>query len=39
MFNKIYVKVSKNYDFNSLCKVFNTSDKIINYIESKKSSN
>ena len=39
MFNKIYVKVSKNYDFNNLCKIFNTSDEIIGYIESKKSSN
>lgn len=38
MFKKITNKVSKNYDFDSLCKVFNTVDEIVNYIENKKSS-
>ena len=33
MFNKIYNQVSKKYDFNSLCKVFTTSDEIIEYIK------
>ena len=36
MFNKIYKDVSNNYDFNSLCKVFNTADEIVEYV--KKSS-
>ncbi len=39
MFNMIYYKVSKDYDFYSLCKVFNTADEIIDYINNKKSSN
>ena len=34
MFNKINKKVSNKYDFNSLCKVFTTSDEIIEYIKS-----
>ena len=33
MFNKIYKKVSNDYDFNSLCKVFNTALDVTNYIE------
>ena len=33
MFNKINNKVSKRYDFNSLCKVFTTSDEIIEYLK------
>lgn len=33
MFNKIYNQVSKKYDFNSLCKVFTTSDETIEYIK------
>ncbi|MBO6145194.1 MAG: LOG family protein [Bacilli bacterium] len=33
MFNKIYNNVSNKYDFNNLCKVFNTSDEIIEYIK------
>ena len=36
MFNKIYNNVSNKYDFNSLCKVLNTADEVIEYI--KKSS-
>lgn len=36
MFNNIYYKVSKDYDFYDLCKVFNTSDEIINYINEKR---
>jgi len=33
MFNKINNNVSNKYDFNSLCKVFTTSDEIIEYIK------
>ena len=33
MFNKIYNNVSKKYDFNNLCKVFNTADEIIEYLK------
>lgn len=33
MFDKIYNKVSNDYDFYSLCEVFNTSEDIINYIK------
>ena len=33
MFNKIYNNVSNKYNFNNLCKVFNTSDEIIEYIK------
>ena len=36
MFNKINKEVSNNYDFNSLCKVFNTSDEVIDYINKIK---
>ena len=32
MFSKIYNNISPKYDFNSLCKVFNTVDDIIKYI-------
>ncbi|MBP3635357.1 MAG: LOG family protein [Bacilli bacterium] len=38
MFNKINQKVSNKYDFNKLCKVFDTVDEITNFIQSKKSS-
>ncbi len=37
MFNKIYNKVSNNYVFDDLCKVFNSVDDIKNYIDLKKS--
>ena len=37
MFNKINREVSSRYDFNKLCKVFNTADEVVEYI--KKSSN
>lgn len=33
MFNKIYNNVSNKYNFNDLCKVFTTSDEIIEYIK------
>lgn len=36
MYNKINIKISKSYDFNSLCNVFNSVDEIVEYI--KKSS-
>jgi hypothetical protein len=39
MFDKINKKVSNNYNFNSLCTVFNTVDEVVEFIESKKSSN
>ncbi len=35
MFNKIHNDVSNNYDFNKLCKVYNTTDEIVNYINEK----
>ncbi len=38
MFNKIYCEVSKNYDFNNLCKVFYTADDVIKYVNDKKTS-
>lgn len=36
MFNKINKNVSNKYDFNSLCKVFKTSDEIIEYLNKIK---
>lgn len=33
MFNNIYNNVSNKYNFNDLCKVFTTSDEIIEYIK------
>ena len=36
MFNKIYKKVSNDYDFNSLCKVLNTASDVKDYINSIK---
>ena len=36
LFDKIYNNVSNNYNFNDLCKVFNTVDDVVEYI--KKSS-
>ncbi len=36
MFNKIYNKISKSYDFNRLCKVFTTVDDIVNFINTKR---
>ena len=36
MFSNVNKKISKNYDFSKLCKVFNSVDEITNYINSKK---
>lgn len=35
MFRKVNKKISCKYDFDKLCKVFNTSDEIIDYINKK----
>ena len=34
MFDIIYKRVSKSYNFNELCKVFNTVDEIVKYVSS-----
>lgn len=35
MFDKINKKVSKRYDYTKLCKIFTTSDEIIDYVNKK----
>ena len=37
MMNLIYKKVSNKYNFNSLCKVFNTVDEVCDYLNEKSS--
>ena len=39
MFNKINTKVSKDYDASKLCTILNSVDDIVNYVNTKKSSN
>lgn len=36
LFKKINIKVSNEYDFYSLCKVYNSVDEVVSYINSKK---
>lgn len=36
LLNNVNKKISKDYDFSKLCKVFNSVDNITNYINSKK---